>query len=83
MERVAEVLGIDPAYFAEYRLAMARHVLDERGVGFDAAVANLAKVRAALGLEARSPAPGEDEETLRLAAGEEIELPGERDADTG
>ncbi|HZV74562.1 MAG TPA: hypothetical protein VFF79_12665 [Conexibacter sp.] len=84
MERVAEVLGIDPAYFAEYRLAMARHVLDERGVGFEAAVANLAKVRQALGLEPQAPpAPGEDEETLRLAAGEEIELPGEQDADTG
>lgn len=80
---MADGLGVPPGTFEEYLLAQARAALDEREVGLEAAVANLAKVRGALGLEPREPAPGEDEETLRLAAGEEIEHPGERDAEAG
>lgn len=42
MDLVAEVLGISPQTFAEYRLAQARAALDETRVGIDAALAALA-----------------------------------------
>jgi transcriptional regulator with XRE-family HTH domain len=81
---LGEALEATDEEFPAFALAKGRALLDEHVVGLDAALANLAKVRQALGLEPQAPpAPGEDEETLRLAAGEEIELPGEQDADTG
>ena len=57
LRRVAEVLGIDASYFVEYRLWLARRQLDARpseegGVGFAAAVANLAKISELLDLDA-------------------------------
>jgi len=41
MLALAKALEIDPDEFAEYRLALARHVLDEERVGLDVAVKNL------------------------------------------
>jgi len=45
MRLIAEALGIEPEYFAEYRLAAARWQLDERRVGLDAALQALAESR--------------------------------------
>jgi transcriptional regulator with XRE-family HTH domain len=41
MELVAEVCDVEPAYFAEYRLAMAMRNLDPSQVGLEQALANL------------------------------------------
>jgi transcriptional regulator with XRE-family HTH domain len=41
MAAMAEALEVAPAVFAEYRLALARHVLDEKKVGLDKAIENL------------------------------------------
>lgn len=41
MLALAKALEIDPDEFAEYRLALARHVLDEDRVGLDSALASL------------------------------------------
>lgn len=41
MAALAEALGVAPTVFAEYRLALARHLLDERKVGLDQAITNL------------------------------------------
>lgn len=38
MAALAEALEVAPTVFAEYRLALARHVLDERRVGLDQAI---------------------------------------------
>ncbi|MGH2946557.1 MAG: helix-turn-helix domain-containing protein [Solirubrobacteraceae bacterium] len=38
LELIAHALDLEPAYFAEYRLAELRDQLDERRVGFDAAL---------------------------------------------
>jgi transcriptional regulator with XRE-family HTH domain len=40
-ERISEALGVDPSVFPEYRLAKARERLDERRVGYDAALGSL------------------------------------------
>jgi transcriptional regulator with XRE-family HTH domain len=40
-ERISEALGVDPSVFPEYRLAKARERLDERKVGYDAALGSL------------------------------------------
>lgn len=41
MAALAEALDVAPTVFAEYRLALARHVLDEQKVGLDEAIENL------------------------------------------
>ena len=41
MAALAEALDVAPTVFAEYRLALARHVLDEEKVGLDEAIENL------------------------------------------
>jgi transcriptional regulator with XRE-family HTH domain len=41
LERISEALGVDPSIFPEYRLAKARERLDERKVGYDAALGSL------------------------------------------
>jgi transcriptional regulator with XRE-family HTH domain len=41
MELIAEACGVDPDYFAEYRLALAMRELDPDEVGFEQALANL------------------------------------------
>ncbi|MBN8866978.1 MAG: helix-turn-helix transcriptional regulator [Solirubrobacterales bacterium] len=41
MLALAKALEIDPTEFSEYRLALARHVLDEEKVGLDAALKQL------------------------------------------
>ena len=41
MVALAEALEVAPTVFAEYRLALARHVLDERKVGLDRAIEHL------------------------------------------
>jgi len=45
MERLASVLGVNPGYFAEYRLWRARSRLDPSVVGFDRAMVNFARFR--------------------------------------
>lgn len=53
---LAELLGVDPEYFAEYRLSRARDRLDDRGPGgLQAALRELADIEAALG---PTPPPG-------------------------
>jgi transcriptional regulator with XRE-family HTH domain len=41
MELIAEVCDVEPAYFAEYRLAMAMRDLDPNQVGLEQALQNL------------------------------------------
>jgi transcriptional regulator with XRE-family HTH domain len=41
MELIARACGVDPNYFAEYRLAIAMRELDPEEVGLDQALANL------------------------------------------
>ena len=41
MELIAQACDVAPAYFAEYRLAVAMRELDPSVVGFDQALANL------------------------------------------
>jgi transcriptional regulator with XRE-family HTH domain len=41
MELIAQVCGVQPEYFAEYRLAMAMRDLDPNQVGLEQALANL------------------------------------------
>jgi transcriptional regulator with XRE-family HTH domain len=41
MEALAAVLDVGPSQFAEYRLAQARRLFDERDIGLEAALANL------------------------------------------
>lgn len=45
---VARALGVEPEEFPEYRLAMAREMLDERVVGLDQALATLTQFETAL-----------------------------------
>lgn len=45
---LAETMGEPPSVFAEYRLALARRLFDEREVGLDEALANLSQLDAAL-----------------------------------
>jgi transcriptional regulator with XRE-family HTH domain len=41
MELIAQACGVEPDYFAEYRLAMAMRELDPAEVGLERALANL------------------------------------------
>lgn len=41
IEEVAKAAGVEPMYFAEYRLMVARERFDPRLVGFDQAIKNL------------------------------------------
>lgn len=41
MAALADALDVEPTVFAEYRLAVARHVLDEERVGLDQAMKRL------------------------------------------
>ena len=45
LERLASVLGVNPGYFAEYRLWRARALLDPGVVGFDRAMADFDRLR--------------------------------------
>jgi len=45
MAALAEAMEVSPTVFAEYRLALARHVLDERKVGLEQAMMNLETTR--------------------------------------
>jgi transcriptional regulator with XRE-family HTH domain len=49
LERLASVLGVSPAYFAEYRLWRVRALLDPGIVGFDRAMANFGRLRGGRG----------------------------------
>lgn len=44
MERLAQVLGVGPSYFAEYRLWKVRSLLDPVEVGFERAMENLGRL---------------------------------------
>src|SRR5262245_23324136 len=52
LERLASVLGVSPAYFAEYRLWRVRALLDPGVVGFDRAMANFSRLRGGRGVRA-------------------------------
>lgn len=41
IEEVASAIGVEPSYFAEYRLMEAQAMFDPREVGFDEAIRNL------------------------------------------
>ena len=53
MELIAEACGVEPDYFAEYRLALAMRELDPGEVGFEQALENL---NARLGARRRAAA---------------------------
>jgi transcriptional regulator with XRE-family HTH domain len=53
MELIADACGIEPSYFAEYRLALAMRELDPGEVGFEQALENL---NARLGARRRAAA---------------------------
>jgi transcriptional regulator with XRE-family HTH domain len=56
MELIAQACGVDPEYFAEYRLAQAMRELDPTEVGLDRALANLnARLAGRRRTAARSP----------------------------
>jgi len=60
MERLAQVLGVAPAYFAEYRLWRVRSLLDPGEVGFVRAMENLGRLngrRGAPRLESNGDSP--------------------------
>jgi transcriptional regulator with XRE-family HTH domain len=65
MELIARACGIEPGYFAEYRLAVAMRELDPAEVGLEQALANLsarlgARRKAGVtGRQARKPRPSE------------------------
>lgn len=48
IEAIATALGVAPDEFPEYRLALARQLLDEREVGLDQALATLTRFETAL-----------------------------------
>jgi transcriptional regulator with XRE-family HTH domain len=54
MELIAEACGIEPEYFAEYRLALAMRELDPTQVGLEQALENL---NARLGARRRAAKP--------------------------
>jgi len=57
MELIARACGVEPDYFAEYRLAMAMRELDPTEVGLEQALANLnARLAAKRDSAARTPA---------------------------
>jgi hypothetical protein len=45
---IALALDVEPQHFAEYRLAEARALLDERGRGLDAALAHWRRIESVL-----------------------------------
>ena len=44
MERLAQVLGVSPSFFAEYRLWKVRSLLDPVEVGFERAMGNMGRL---------------------------------------
>lgn len=62
MELIAQACGVDPNYFAEYRLALAMRELDPTEVGLEQALVNLnarlADRRRGAATEQRRPGPG-------------------------
>lgn len=72
VEAVAQVLQVQPDEFPEYRLLMARRALDEREVGFEAALRALSQFESALDTlaqpEARPESPRAQGKTQRTRA---------------
>jgi transcriptional regulator with XRE-family HTH domain len=62
MELIAKACGVDPSYFAEYRLAVAMRELDPEEVGLERALANL---NARLGSRRRSGAKARPPQSRR------------------
>ena len=60
LERLASVLGVNPGYFAEYRLWRARALLDPGVVGFDRAMANFDRLRGRRGIPFERDADGDE-----------------------
>lgn len=66
VEKLAIALEVDPSVFPEYRLAVARRQLDEREVGLDEALRNLAALQPGVGEAVDGePAPPAPPERLR------------------
>lgn len=55
-ELLADILGVEPETFVEYRLLLARRSLDPDAVGLDAALEQLEALEAATRSAARAPA---------------------------
>jgi transcriptional regulator with XRE-family HTH domain len=69
MELIAEACGVEPGYFAEYRLALAMRELDPDEVGFEQALENL---NARLGARRRAGAktrPGQQQQARPRPSG--------------
>lgn len=62
MELIAKACGVDPTYFAEYRLAVAMRDLDPEEVGLERALANL---NARLGSRRKSGAKARPRQSRR------------------
>jgi transcriptional regulator with XRE-family HTH domain len=60
IEAVARALGVPPEEFPEYRLALARTMLDEREVGLDQALAVLKRIER--GLQTAEPVSRREEQ---------------------
>lgn len=63
MEVVAAALEVEPTVFAEYRLALARRLFDERDIGLDRALDNLRLLNAGQ----KGNVPPAPERLIRLA----------------
>lgn len=77
VEAIAAALDVPAEGFAEYRLALARRLLDEREVGLEAALANYETVREVLGLpeEPATPSAGAGAPPAPGELGRRIEEP--------
>lgn len=62
---IAGALGVEPERFAEYRLAMARQLFDEREIGLEEATANLTGLEALVVGEGLPAPPDELAQRLR------------------
>ena len=74
IEALAAALGVEPERFAEYRLAAARRLFDEREVGLEEALSNLRQLeesleRRLLASDREVPPPSTDESPTGRRAG--------------
>lgn len=79
IELVAAALDVDPTEFAEYRLALARQLFDERHVGLERALDNMRL----LGANADGAVPPPPERLIRLASAAGARAPRRRDSRAG
>ena len=63
MELIAQACGVEPSYFAEYRLAVAMKALDPAEVGLEQALENL---NASLAAERKAGARGRKDQSRQV-----------------